>query len=189
MEPFEYVIVLISLILGLGLAQLLNGVADMLAQYRKTNFSTAHTIFIVVIFLVFIQDWWYSYQYSKEIEQWTLPIVLALLSFPIVLFLLARFLFPTGSRSTETDMVAYFAENWRWLYALFMSTIVISIIQNIYISGFSVIEQIPLFAYLTWYIVFIALDIKKMKYHNGFMVAQLILWLFFIGVVDNGMLN
>lgn len=180
MEPFEYVIVLISLILGLGLAQLLNGLADMLAQYKKTNFSLAHTIFIIVIFMVFIQDWWYSYQYSKQIEVWTLPIVLALLSFPMVLFLLARFLFPTGSRSLETDMRLYFFENWRWLYGLFASTIAISIIQNIQISGYTLTEQIPFFAYLTWYIVFIALNIKNMKYHNVFMVIQLIVWFAFL---------
>lgn len=188
MAPFEYVIVLISLILGLGITQLLNGVADMVAQFSKTKFSTAHTIFIVVIFLVFIQDWWYTYQYSKQIDVWSLPIVLSLLSFPIVLFLLARFLFPTGSRSQETDMKAYFEENWRWLYGLFMVTIGISIIQNIYISGYTLVGQIPLFVYISWYIVFIVLNIKNMKYHNIFMILQLLLWIYFVGIVDNGQL-
>jgi len=189
MDPFEYVIVLISLILGLGLAQLLNGLADMLAQYKKTKFSTAHSIFIVIIFLVFFQDWWYTYQYSKEIIEWTEFIVLGLLSFPIALFLLARFMFPTGSRSQETDMQVYFFENWRWLYALFSSTIVISIIQNITISGYALVEQIPLMLYFTWYVVFISLNIKNMKYHNAFMIAQLALWIYFFVGVDNGMLN
>lgn len=189
MEPFEYVVVIISLILGLGLAQLLNGVADMLAQYKKTKFSVAHSIFIVVLFFVFFQDWWYTFQYSHEIEKWTQYTVLALVSFPIALFMLARFMFPTGSRSQETDMQAYFVENWRWLYAIFASTILISIVQNIAISGYTFVEQIPLMLYFTWYVMFISLNIQNQKYHNIFQVAQLLLWIYFFAGVDNGMLN
>ncbi|WP_422361663.1 hypothetical protein [Reichenbachiella sp.] len=189
MEPFEYVVVLISLILGLGVAQLLNGVADMLAQFKKTKFSVAHSIFIVVLFLVFFQEWWYTYQYSKQIDQWTESIVMALMIFPIVLFLLARFMFPTGSRSQETDLDSYFRENWRWLYGIFSSTILISIFHNVTISGFSLVEQIPLMLYFTWYVVFISLNIQNQKYHNIFQVAQLLLWIYFFALVDNGMLN
>ncbi|UXX80054.1 hypothetical protein N7E81_02905 [Reichenbachiella carrageenanivorans] len=189
MEPFEYVIVLISIILGLGIAQLLNGIADMLAQFKKTKFSVAHSIFVVVLFFVFFQDWWYTFQYSREIEQWSQFIVLALVSFPIALFMLARFMFPTGSRSQETDMYAYFSENWRWLYAIFASTILISIVQNITISGYTFTEQIPLMLYFTWYVVFISLNIQNQKYHNAFQIAQLLLWIYFFAGVDNGMLN
>ena len=189
MAPFEYVVVFISLILGFGVAQLLNGVADMLAQFKKTKFSVAHSIFIVVLFFVFFQDWWYTFQYSHEIEKWTQYTVLALVSFPIALFLLARFMFPTGSRSQETDMHAYFYENWRWLYGLFSSTIAISIVQNIFISGYTLTEQIPLMIYFTWYIVIISLNIKSTKFHNIFQVAQLLLWLSFFALIDNGMLH
>ena len=180
MQPFEYVVVLISLILGLGIAQLLNGLADMLAHYKKTKFSVAHTLYVIVVFLVFCQDWFYTYQYSKQIEHWTLSIILSLLIFPIALFLLARFLFPTGSRSRETDMVAYFEENWRWFYALFSLTIVISIIQNILISGYTLVEQTLLFCYLTAYLIFLIGDIKRKIYHNIFMILQLLLWIVFV---------
>lgn len=189
MDPFEYVIVLISLILGMGLAQLLNGIADMLAQYKKTRFSTAHSIFIAIVFLVFFQDWWYTYQYSKEIQKWSEPIVLGLLSFPIALFLLARFMFPTGSRSQETDMYSYFYDNWRWLYSLFASTILISIVQNITISGYTIVEQIPLMIYLIWYIVFIAINVKNPKFHRAFMVVQLFIWIYFFAAEVNGELT
>ncbi|MEO9805817.1 MAG: hypothetical protein ABJF04_21345 [Reichenbachiella sp.] len=188
MDPFEYVIVLISLILGIGIAQLLNGLADMLAQYKKVKFSTAHTIYILIIFLVFIQDWWYSYQYSKQINAWTLPIVMALLSFPIFLYLLARFLFPTGSRSQETDMVTYFSENWRWLYSFFVSTIVISILQNVYISGLTWKENMPHFCYMGVYLIFIVGNFKNMRYHNVFMILQLIQWIVLFAV-DKNMLH
>ncbi|UXP34032.1 hypothetical protein N6H18_08760 [Reichenbachiella agarivorans] len=179
MEPFEYVVIMTSLILGLAMAQILNGVADMVAHYSKTKFSFAHTILIVIIFFVAIQDWWYSYQYSKQIEVWTIPIVLAILSFPILLFIEARILFPTGSRSQETDMDRYFYENWKWIYSLFAMTIGISILQNVFFSGFTLLDQVPLMIYAGVYLLFIFGDFKNKLFHDVFMVAQLFVWLSF----------
>ena len=189
MEPFEYVVALISIILGLGLAQLLSGIADLVANYKNTKFSLAHTLYIAVIFLVFIQDWFYTYQYSKEIDNWTIPTCLALFIFPIFLFLVSRFIFPTGSRAHETDMVGYFDDNWRWMYSLFVITIIISIVQNITISGYTLAGQIPLFIYMSAYFIFIFGNIKNKFYHNIFIVAQLLLWLAFVFVLDKSTLN
>ncbi|WP_143520077.1 hypothetical protein [Reichenbachiella sp. 5M10] len=184
MEPFEYVVVMITLILGLGMTQLLNGVADMVAHYDKIKFSYAHSLLISVVFLVTLQDWWYSYQYSKQIEEWTLPIVLSLLSFPILLFVETRLLFPTGSRSQETDMEVYFQENWKWIYSIFVMTILISIAQNIYFSGYTIQEQIPLMIYAGVYLMFIFGDFRNKLLHEVFMVAQLFLWIGF-AVLDS----
>ncbi|RJE73111.1 MULTISPECIES: hypothetical protein [Reichenbachiella] len=179
MESFEYVVVLTSLILGLAMAQILNGVSDMVAHYSKIKFSFAHTILIVIIFFVTIQDWFYSYQYSKQIEEWTMPTVLSILSFPILLFIEARILFPTGTRSKEVDMDVYFYDNWKWLYTLFTMTIIVSILQNIFFSGFTIIEQVPLMLYAGVYLLFIFGDFKNKLYHDIFMVAQLFVWLSF----------
>lgn len=179
MEPFEYVVVLASLILGLAVAQILNGIADMVANYSRIKFSFAHSVLIAVIFMVTIQDWWYSYQYSKQIEVWTLPTVMAIMSFPIVLFLEVRLLFPTGTRSQELDMDVYFYQNYRWIYTLFLITILISITQNMYFSGYTLFEEIPLFIYAGVYVLFIFADFKNKLYHDIFVVAQLFVWLSF----------
>ena len=86
MEPFEYVVVLTSLILGLGIAQILTGVSDIISHWKQIKFSLPHGIYIMVVFLIHIQEWWINYQYSKELMVWTLPVVLSILVFPILLY-------------------------------------------------------------------------------------------------------
>ena len=189
MNSFEYVVVMLTLILGLGIAQILNGISDMVAHYNKIKFRYAHTIYIFVIFLVYIQHWWYAYQYSHEVEIWTLPITISLLGFPILLFLQSRFLFPTGSRSQETDMVAYFEDNWKWLYSLFILSIFTSIIHNIFISSFTWQEQLPLMIYMSLFLVFIIGNVKNRMAHNVFMTVQLIFWLVFVFFLEKHMLE
>jgi len=180
MEPFEYIVVLTSLILSLGIAQILNGIADMFAAFKKVKFSYAHTVLTVVVFLVYIQDWFYSYFYAQQIQEWDLPNILYILAFPIILFIESRFLFPTGSRSQETDMEAYFFENWRIIYSLFATTITLSIIANIVYSGYTLVEQVPLFIYLGIYLLYIIMNIKDKMLHNIFVTLQLAAWIGFV---------
>ena len=183
MEPFEYFVVLSSIILGLGMAQILMGFSDMIANYQKITFSFPQMIYAVVIFIIHLQDWWYSYQYSVLIKEWTFMKSLFMLSFHVVLFLQARVLFPTGSRSQDIDMVRYFHENWKLLYYLGSITVVISILQNVFISGHSLIEAAPLslFALTYWGLIF--LDIKSETVHLKFVTILLIIFIFYT-VVD-----
>jgi hypothetical protein len=187
MEPFEYVVVLTSLILGLGIAQILTGVADMVSHWRAIKISLPHTIYVLVIFLICLQEWWINYEYSKVITVWTFQIVLSILIFPILLFIQARLLFPTGLRSADTDMDVYFEDQWRWLYAIGAMTVLVSIWQNVFISAIPLMDQLQLFALLAVYFLFIVLNIKNKKAHTVFLSLQLIAWIVYI-VVEDGAL-
>jgi len=154
MEPFEYVVVLTSLILGLGIAQILSSVADVLSHLKNVKLSLPHGLMTVVIFFLHIQEWWINYQYSHEVDRWTLEIVLSILIYPVLLFMLARMLFPTGIRGHETDLDAYFRDQWRWLYGLVMATIVISIWHNTYIQGLDVMHSWPQMLFCGVFIAF-----------------------------------
>jgi phosphotransferase system glucose/maltose/N-acetylglucosamine-specific IIC component len=115
MDPFEYVVVLTSLILGLGIAQILTGIADVLTNLRNTKLYLPHILFVLVIFLLHIQEWWINFQYASEVPLWTLKIVLCVLSYPILLFVMARMAFPTGIRGNETDFKKHYHDQWRYL--------------------------------------------------------------------------
>lgn len=180
MEAFEYFVVLSSLILGLGITQILMGFSDLIAHYKNVNFSLVHAIYAVVVFIIHLQDWWYSYQYSILIEEWTFMTALFLMSFHIVLFLQARVLFPTGSRSKETDMVKYFGENWKLLYFLGSLSVIISILQNVFITGHSWLEVAPFLLFIATYWGLIFFDIKNEVVHLTFVTLLLIVWIFLI---------
>ena len=49
MEPFEYVVVLTSLILGLGIAQILTSVADIFSNLKNVNIGYTHTLLVMVV--------------------------------------------------------------------------------------------------------------------------------------------
>ena len=170
MDQFEYVVVLTSLILGLGLAQILTGFADMLSNNKRTQFYLPHSLFVWFIFLLHIQEWWINYEYAAEIEIWTLKIVLLILAYPIALFIMARMIFPTGIRGHENDFRKYYYDQWRHLFFVGAFTVVLSILHNAFISKFNLADQIPQFLYLLTYLLFIILNIRNHWAHLTFQI-------------------
>ncbi len=177
MDPFEYVVVLFSLILGLGIAQLLTGIADIISNLKNVKAGYAHSIMIFNVFILHIQEWWYSYQYIYEVDVWTLPLVMFLLVYPILLFLLARMLFPTGLRGHETNLDEYYYDQWKWFYSIILGIVVVSFLQNIIVSGWAIKSQILQYVMAFIIIIFLSLDVKNKKAHNVLLTLQAIIWI------------
>lgn len=187
LEPFEYVIVLFSLILGLGIAQILTGVADLCSNLRNVKTYLPHTVLIFNVFLLHIQEWWYSYSYMVEVQGWTLPLVMSLMTYPILLFLLARMLFPTGLRGGETNLMNYYQGEWRWFFGIFAGTALISLLQNVFVSGYPLSEQVPQLVLLILYPLFIMLNVTDKITHSIFLLLQAVGWVVYM-IIDNSSL-
>ncbi len=188
MDPFEYIVVLSSLILGLGIAQILSGAADVLSHYKHIRLCYPHTIMVIVIFIVHIQDWWETYRLIEAVSEWTLlKVIGGLLLFPILLFSLARMLFPTGIKSDETDLRKYYFSQWRPLFLIFLITILLSIWINVFLYGIDLGRQLLLAVYALSYMIFLTFRIRHHLTHSVFHTVQLIAWIIYM-IQDNSTL-
>ena len=112
MSPFEYVIVLISIILGLGITLVLTGVAEMIKRWKTIKHFWPYQIWIALAFILHIQEWWTTYD-LKSIDAWTLPSFLFVASYPILLFILANLLFPTDWLKEGLDLKEFYFDNYK----------------------------------------------------------------------------
>jgi len=175
MQPFEYVVVLVSLILGLGIAQILIGVSNSISNYQTVKFSLPHSLLILIVFITQIQEWWVDYQYSKIIDVWTLAVVLCLVIYPIILFLLATVLFPPGSHQDEKiDLNKYYFERWPIFFIGGLLAVITSMWQNVFISKISLMDQLPQWIILFSYVIFLVFRIKNRIAHIVYLGLQLI---------------
>jgi len=58
MRAFEYLSVLISMILALGMTRVLGGVGEMLQGRSRRRVYWVHVIWIVNLFLYLVLAWW-----------------------------------------------------------------------------------------------------------------------------------
>lgn len=155
MTPFEYVSVLISIILGLGISQLVTGVADIVHQWDRVKLYWPHMLWIGFIFFLHIQDWWSLYD-LRNLTSWHLHTFLFTILYPINLFILARILFPFGSVDQGTDFKEFYFQNARRIFVWSITLVSLSIMDNLLLSKISLIEQ-PLQLLLFIFLLFMTI--------------------------------
>lgn len=171
MTPFEYVSVLISIILGLGISQLVTGVADMVHQWERVKLYWPHMLWIGFIFFLHIQDWWILYD-LRNLSTWMLPTFLFTVLYPINLFILARLLFPFGSVGQDTDFKVFYFQNFRRIFVWAIISVVLSITDNLLLSNLSLMEQ-PLQLSLLAMISFITIKNYQQEWIHKMIVVLL----------------
>ena len=95
MSQFEYIMVMVSLILALAVAQELRGLSEVVTSEKR---YTPHTAWIAYFALLIIQNWWAYWDYNN-IEEWRFTTYLFVLLSPIILFASVYLLVPTTRTS------------------------------------------------------------------------------------------
>ena len=139
-SAFEYVTILISIILGLGITQILSSLAEILYDYRQVKFFWVHTIWVILILYIHIQEWFILYE-LKDYYYWKLPVFLFVLLYPITLYLAAKMLFPVIEKGQMIDLKSFFLTNYRPLYLLLLICILLSLIFNIWLLNIDYEKQ------------------------------------------------
>jgi hypothetical protein len=171
MTPFEYVSVLISIILGLGISQLVTGVADIVHQWDRVKLYWPHMLWIFFIFFLHIQDWWTLYD-LRNLTSWKLHTFLFTILYPINLFILARILFPFGSVDQGTDFKQFYFQNARRIFVWSIVSVALSIIDNVLLSNLSFSEQ-PLQLLLLVILLFITIRNYQQEWIHKMIVVLL----------------
>jgi len=116
MSLFEYLMVLVSIIIGLGVAEILTGVARQIRERETSQGYWVHSVVVLSIFFALLQQWWESWSLRVVLE-WTFPGLVMLLAGPIGLFLIAHLLFPEPASGAKFREYYYGAMRPLWWLA------------------------------------------------------------------------
>lgn len=166
-NPFEYVSILISIILGLGITQLLSAFSDLLYHYRKVKFYWPHTIWLVFILFLNIQDWFITFKLKDKME-WNLPALLFVLLYPIALFVITKMILPTNESEERYNMRSFYFSQYNITFLMMAVSALLSLLFNVFLLNKNYIEQLPVV------MLFIAMLLISYKKINSEMVHQIV---------------
>ena len=135
-SAFEYITVFISIILGLGVTQILTGIADLVHQNERVKVYWPHIVWIFLVLILHVQEWWVTFE-LRSIHQWRFPLFLFVLLYPVVLFILARLLFPFGFNEGVIDLKKFYFENYRRIFLFGAILAFLSIIDNLLLRDYA----------------------------------------------------
>lgn len=172
-SPFEYVSILVSIILGLGITQLLTALGHLLRHYKMVRLFWPHTIWIGFILFLHIQDWFVTYQLRQK-TVWTLTEVLFVLLYPIVLYIITKIILPEKGKKHIADLEEYYYSKSGIFFGLLSVAILLSILFNTLLIGNTLVSQATLFCFFGASIFLSVTAIRQPMIHKIFAILVLI---------------
>ena len=115
MEVFEYLGVLVSVVIGLAITHLVSGTTGVVQERDKIRIFWVHQVWVLNIFLYLAFFWWFFFGWAP-LNTWSMGVFWLLLGYALVLSLLAGMLYPT--RGAVNDFKEYFFRHHRWFFGL-----------------------------------------------------------------------
>jgi hypothetical protein len=120
-DQFQHVMVLTSIIIGLGITNVLLGVSGAIERYtegdRPLQLSWASAFWLAQVFLWMILFWWWEFRLVDILKHWTLWNYLLIICYAVALFLLVALLIPKDWDKVD-NLNAYFLSKRLVLFSL-----------------------------------------------------------------------
>ena len=133
MGYFEYVMVLVSIIIGLALTHILTALGGAIHRLRghglPIKLDAIYLIWIVSVLIFLVSFWWTEFKFQESITEWTFGLYLFLITFAISQFLLAVILVPAGMKGVN-DSYEYFMAGRRWFFGAFFIVTILDLIDT-----------------------------------------------------------
>jgi hypothetical protein len=183
MNTFDYLSILTSIVLAIGITRLLSGIGTLLQNRKQVRVYWVHLLWTLNVFLFLVLNWWILFRWQGQ-DQWNFFLFAFLLLSPTIAFLLSVILYPEIKNET-LDYKQHFYANHRWFFALAALLPPLDLIDTL-LKGIShFLAQGPLYV-LTIALIFalslIAAWTKNEKYHKFFAVFFLFYLSVFISI-------
>jgi hypothetical protein len=125
MSIFEYLMVMVSIILGLSITQILRGLSKIA---RSQTRSVAVTIYGVFLFGLHVQVWWALWDLNV-VPEWNFVYFLLLISVPSGLFASTELLFPMAT-TAETNWNTHYESVRKWFLSVLALWTVLAMLET-----------------------------------------------------------
>jgi hypothetical protein len=134
MSDFEYIVVLLSIILGLGITQLLSGIARLVRDGRALAPAWWVMLIVATLLLAHFQVWWASFTW-RDVQTWNFFSYVVFMLLPMLLYLLAYLILPADLRLDGRELAREFIERRRPFFAIMMLVPLASLLHQYLMTG------------------------------------------------------
>ncbi len=149
-DQFQYVMVLTSIIIGLGITNALLGLSSAIDRFtessRPLRLSWASGVWLAFTFLWMVLFWWWEFRLLEILKHWTLWNYFLIICYAVVLFLLVALLIPRDWDKVE-DLNEYFLAKRRWFYSVLVLGLMIDLMDSYMKGGWTYVRGTGI---LTW---------------------------------------
>jgi hypothetical protein len=117
---FNYLSILISLIIGLAIAQVLTGIGRLIQARARVVFFWPSVLWAALFQVILIETWWSMFRLRSD-QTWNFFSFLVITAHPIGLFMICSLILPDPSEfggARPVDLHANYLDHRVWFYGL-----------------------------------------------------------------------
>jgi len=115
MDAFSYLSVLLSIILGLAITQILQGLRALMQARSRLRVYAPSVIWAILLLFVVVQSWWSEFGLRRH-EAWTFLAFSVVLAHAICLYMLAALVLPDVQGDAPIDLREHYYGHHRWFF-------------------------------------------------------------------------
>lgn len=182
MDEFGYLSVIISVILGLSITQLLQGIGQVINARDRVRMYWPALGWAVLLLLIDAQAWWamfgYRYRHNWTFVQFTIVLLEA-----IMLYLLAAIVLPNIPNEGEIDLRSNYFRHAGWFFGSLVVLLLDSLLKTVVISG-GLPGKPDLGFHLFWItIALIAAFVRNDRFHKAFVCLSFVIFIAYIALL------
>lgn len=134
MDAFSYLSVLLSIILGLGMTQVLTATGRLIRHRDRVRADWLPLLWAALLLLVYVQVWWSMFG-LRHYREWTFLPFLTVLAQTGTLYVMAALVLPEEVEESGIDLRAYYERQHRWFFGFFLATLFVSVVKDVVLGG------------------------------------------------------
>ncbi len=115
MGQFEYLSVLVSIVIGLAITQLLSGAARLIQLRHRVRPHATTLCWMATLFVIDTQIWWAAFD-RRDAVHWNFFAFMVFLAMPVLAFLASYLVLPELGDEDRPDLAASFDRNRPWFF-------------------------------------------------------------------------
>jgi hypothetical protein len=184
MDPFSYLSVLISIILGLAVQQVLQGYRALILSRRRIRFYAPPVVWSVLILMMVAQNWWGSFGLAGRADlNWSFALFATILVQTILLYMMSAIVLPDIPSDEPIDLRDHYYREAKAFFGISSALILWSGFRDYMLTG-----ALPPPEKLGFYAIFLVLAIAAMiwkhrRLHEIYAGIMAVLFSVFIGLL------
>jgi hypothetical protein len=134
MDSFSYLSVILSIVLGLAMAQVLLGFRNLILTRAQVKLYATTLIWAFIALIVPIQAWWADFA-MRRFANWTFPALLVVMLQAISIYMMAALVLPDISGEKVVDLRQHFFAHRSWFFGASLASTVFSLWKTVALSG------------------------------------------------------
>lgn len=171
MEPFEYVMVLVSIIVGLAITHILaafgRAVQRLRGHGRPIRLEPVYLLWVGFQFIWLVSFWWWEFKFQDVIAEWSFGLYLFVVGYAIVLFAVTVLLVP-GEMEGLDDSFAYLVDGRKWIFGTYLLVTTVDVVDTMLKGEAWLVRPFYVLQTVTFCVVYVvALTSKSRRVHLG----------------------